>query len=66
MTIPEIQPNVLNAKDNSGVGLSDSNTYALMPLAAIHSAASSANSGDMKRESYAIAMPFFCPFALII
>ena len=66
MTIPEMQPKVLNAKESSGVGLKDSNTYALIPFAAIHRAASSANSGDMKRESYAIAMPFFCPFALII
>ena len=66
MTIPEMQPSVLSAKESSGVGLSDSNTYALMPFAAMHSAASSANSGDMKRESYAIAIPFSCPFALIM
>ncbi len=39
-------PKVRSAKDSSGVGRSSSNTYALMPFAAMHSAASSANSGE--------------------
>ena len=45
-TIPEIQPKVRSAKDSSGVGRSSSNTYALMPFATMHSATSSANSGE--------------------
>ena len=51
ITMPEIHPSSRSAKESSGVGLSDSNTYALMPLAARQSAASSANSGDFLLES---------------
>ena len=36
--------------------------YALIPFAFRQSAASSANSLDMIRESYAIATPLLCPF----
>mgnify|MGYP007025281572 CR=1 FL=1 len=41
----------VNAKDNSGVGRKESNTYALIPFAARQRAASSANSGDFLLES---------------
>ena len=65
-TIPAIHPRSLTANDNSGVGLRDGKTYALMPFAFRQSAASSANSGDILLQSYAIATPFDCPPSLII
>ena len=51
ITIPAIHPRCLTANDNSGVGLNDGKTYALIPLALRQSAASSQNSGDICLES---------------
>jgi YbbR domain-containing protein len=56
----------LNANDNSGVGRSEGNIYALIPLALRQSAASSANSGDILLESNAIATPLSAAPSLII
>ena len=50
-TIPDIHPNFLTAKDNSGVGLKDANMYVLMPFAFKINAASWLNSVDMCLES---------------
>ena len=58
ITIPAIHFNSRTENDNSGVGRRLGNTYALIPFAFKHNAASSANSFDMIRESYAIATPF--------
>ena len=64
--MPATHFNSLTAYESSGVGLNDSNTYALMPLAARHNADSSANSGDIWRESNAIATPCAAFPALIM
>ena len=41
----------ITAKDNSGTGLNDSNTYVFIPFAFKQSAVASANSGDIFLES---------------
>ena len=66
MLIPAVHFKVRTANDSSGVGRRDSNTYALIPFAARQSAASSANSGDIRLESYAMATPLsFAPTDII-
>ena len=65
-TIPAMQLRSLNANDNSGVGRSEGNIYALIPLALRQSAASSANSGHILLESNAIATPLSAAPSLII
>ena len=65
-TIPAVQPSVRSAKDSSGVGRRLSKMYALIPFAANTHAAVSANSGDIRRESNAIATPFAAAPCLLI
>ena len=48
--------------ESSGVGLSDSKRYDLIPFAHRQRAASAANSGEYFLESYAIATPLSCAF----
>ena len=49
---------LLAIRDNQA-GLRDSNTYALIPFAARHSPATSANSGDILREQGCNLLSFF-------
>ncbi len=60
--IPAIQPSSLTAKESSGVGRKSSKIYALIPFPASVSAASVANSFDIRLESNAIATPLSFPF----
>ena len=49
------------SKEFSEIAANSLNTYAFIPFAFKHNAASSANSGDIRLESYAIAIPLSAP-----
>ena len=57
-----MQPSSLTENESSGVGLNESNTYALIPFAHKTHAASPANSFEKFLESNAITTPLSAPF----